>query len=434
MSARTAALWRLLDSAALARVYALAAFGTAFGSFAIERMMSHVTLVTMVTGLCLLGLAILIVRRAELSLLRTVPTSLVLFVVWAGVTLIMPGRSGTSFASWLALVGFAFIAVVIAHTRDTLQTVRALGDVLRWLLLASLGVEILSGVLLDMPFPFLGVEGAIANLGPIQGIFGTRNMLGFVAVIALLTFVIELRTHSIDRALGVGSIVLAGLLAALSSSPTVLVLAAATAVATGALAIVRHTPAERRRTVQFTLAGVVIAGLAALFLARHWIIALLDAGSDISMRVELWNTITDVYVPLRPWQGYGWRGPWIVGGESAFPYTAINITGDRHGSALNAYVDILLQLGALGLALFVLACGAALVRSWFVASERRSVLYAWTPLVLVTLLTDSVVESFTLAGVGWMLLVLCVVRAGQARSWRELVDAARTPEPHGDAR
>ena len=52
------------------------------------------------------------------------------------------------------------------------------------------------------------------------------------------------------------------------------------------------------------------------------------------------------------------------------------------------------------------------------ASERRSVVYAWTPLMLVTLLIDSMFESFTLSGLGWLMLVLCAVRAGQSRSWR----------------
>jgi hypothetical protein len=39
--------------------------------------------------------------------------------------------------------------------------------------------------------------------------------------------------------------------------------------------------------------------------------------------------------------------------------------------------------------------------------------------MLVALLVDSMFESFTLAGVGWLLLVLLAVRAGQSRSWRE---------------
>ena len=73
-------------------------------------------------------------------------------------------------------------------------------------------------------------------------------------------------------------------------------------------------------------------------------------------------------------------------------------------------------------ALVLLLCalgGTALVRSWVDASQRRSVVYAWTPLMLVTLAVTSVFESFVLVGVGWMLLVLCAVRAGQSRGWRE---------------
>ncbi|WP_040165430.1 O-antigen ligase family protein [Microbacterium gorillae] len=421
----------LLDSAEMARAYALAAFGVTFGSFAIEHTAGLVTLATMVTALSLLGIAILIVRRAELSPLRIVPTTVVLLVGWAGVSLFFPTGNGQSPASWLALVGYGLLAVVIAHVRDTLQTVRALGDVLRLLLVLSLGMEILSGILLDMPFPFLGIQGDIAFGGPIQGLFGTRNLLGLVAVIALITFVIELRTQSIGRGLGVASLILGGGMAALSSSPTVIVLAAAVALSTGALALVRHAPAARRGTVQILLGTTVVIGLVALWVLRRPITAILDAGSDFGVRAELWRSMLP-YIGPRLWQGWGWRGPWRPE-DPAFPYNAINTSGENHASALNAYMDVLLQLGAVGLALFLLMCGVALVRSWFVATERRSVLYAWTPLVLVTLLVDSLFESFTLAGLGWMMLVLVAVRAGQSRSWRERVDAVRTPGPQTTA-
>ena len=56
-------------------------------------------------------------------------------------------------------------------------------------------------------------------------------------------------------------------------------------------------------------------------------------------------------------------------------------------------------------------------------------LYAWTPVILIALLVDSMFESFTLSGFGWMMLALCVVLAGQSRSWRETMDAAGDPLP-----
>ena len=257
-AARTAWLTGLLASAPFARAYTLAALGAVFSSFAIERTAGLVSYVTIIVGLCVLGLGMLLARRREISLLRLVPVSVVLFVAWALASTFWSSDSSETWWNWVALAGIAFLAIVIGHVRDTLQTVRALGDVLRVLLGASLVVEILSGILLDVPFRFLGVQGNIATEGSIQGIFGTRNLLGFVAVMALVTFLIEYRTQSVRVGVSVVSVVLAGALGFFSDSPTVLVLAVGVGAAVAALAWVRHTRAERRGAVQWFLGGVVI--------------------------------------------------------------------------------------------------------------------------------------------------------------------------------
>ena len=109
------------------------------------------------------------------------------------------------------LVAFAFLGVYVALMRDTIQIVRAFGDVMRVLLGVSLALEVLSGILLDVPITILGIQGDLAELGPIQGIFGSRNLLGFVALIALLTFIVEWRTRIVQRGRAIGSIVLASL-------------------------------------------------------------------------------------------------------------------------------------------------------------------------------------------------------------------------------
>jgi len=413
----------LLGSAEFARAYTVVALTAVFSSFTIEHAASHVTLATIIAVLCVLGAWVLWVRREELSLLRIAPSSLLAFLAWALVSIVWTTDKSSTAFGWMELFGFAFLAVTVGHIRDTLQTVRALGDSLRFLLLVSLGLEILSGVLLDTPFTFLGIQGDLAVGGPVQGIFGSRNMLGFVTVIALITFVVEWRSQSLTARIAIPSIALASLLAFFSSSPTVLVLAAAVGVVAVALAIVRHAPAERRTIVQWVLGVLVALALAAAFALRHVIIALLDAGSDFSIRATLWNTILD-FVALKPVEGWGWFGSWARG---EFPFTYINfLLDDHHQSALNAYFDVLLQLGTAGLVLFLLFGGIATVRSWLVASVRRSVVYAWTPLMLVTLAVESMFESFTLVGAGWFMLVLCALRAGQTRSWRESIDAAHT--------
>jgi exopolysaccharide production protein ExoQ len=415
----------LLASAALARAYTLTVLGAVFASFAIERLAGRVAYVSIIVGLCLLGVGILIARRQEISLLRLVPTTLMVFLGWALASVFWSSDATTSFWSWVTTAALAFLAVVIGHVRDTLQTARALGDVLRVLLTVSLAVEVLSGVLLDMPFPFLGVQGNLAELGPVQGIFGTRNMLGFVAVIALITFLIEYRTQSVRPGVSIASVVLAGGLAAFSDSPTVLVLAVGVGLAVAALALVRHTRPERRGALQLGLGALVVVGLIAGYVARHPIIAWLGAGTDFSMRVDLWNMMVD-FVRFKPVQGWGWYGAWSPLEQ---PFGTINYFLDAsHATGLNAFFDVLLQLGWIGLILFVALAAIALVRAWLAASERRSVIYAWTPLILIALLVDSMFESFTLVGIGWMMLVLCAVRAGQSRSWRERINVPDTED------
>lgn len=413
----------LLSSAALARAFTLTVFATAFGGFAITAVAGAVTLATIVAGLCALGLAILVARRDEIELVRLAPTTLVLLVVWAGISAFWSAAPATALAGWAQLAGLAVLAVVIGHVRDALQTVRAFGDVLRWLLGISLALEVLSGILLDLPIPFLGIQGAIAELGPVQGLFGTRNALGFVTVIALITFLVEFRTQSVGSGVAIGSVVLGGILAALSGSPTVIVVALVTAAASLALWGVRRVSPARRRAVQVALGVGVVVAIAVASAARAPLIAALGAENDLETRTRVWTRVLDV-ADIRPVQGFGFFGAWD---PDAIPFTLVNLAdGTVNASALNAYLDVLLQLGWVGLLLFLALGGLALARGWLVAGERRSVVHAWAPLTLVALLTVSLFESFTLTGPGWLLLALCAVRAGQSRSWRERLDLRTT--------
>lgn len=418
--AAPAALARLLASAAFARAFTLAAFAMLVGAHVIVAVSGVVVARTIVAGLCVVAVAILWVRRAEISIVRLVPTTLVLLVLWAFASVFWSSDPLGSFARWLAMAAVALLAVTVGHVRDTLQTVRALGDVLRVALTLSLILEVLSGIIFDTPFRFLGIQGNLASFGPIQGIFGTRNVLGFVAVVAIVTFAVERGAHSLRPGVAVYSLSLATALALLSASPTVLILAVAVGAATGILAIVRAAPAARRRLTQGVLAAVVVVVSVAAYVQRERIIDLLGAADDLRMRTNLW-TLSAYFAGRQPVQGWGWFGSWDI---TEMPFVRINeLLDQRHTTALNAYVDIHLQLGWVGLLLFGAMGGIALVRSWVDASERRSIVYAWTPLMLVALAVTSLFESLALFGLGWMLLVLCAVRAGQSRGWRERLGA-----------
>jgi O-antigen ligase len=158
---------------------------------------------------------------------------------------------------------------------------------------------------------------------------------------------------------------------------------------------------------------------------RVRIIELLDARGEFDVRLEVWRELSR-YLNGNPLQGWGWVGSW----PEAAPYRWIELaTGRPHASALSAYVDVYFQVGVIGALLFVALVGVAFVRAWLLASSRRSVVYLWPALMLVVIATTSFAESFALVEGGWMLLVVCAVKAARDMSWRDALAAGRPPVP-----
>jgi hypothetical protein len=62
-------------------------------------------------------------------------------------------------------------------------------------------------------------------------------------------------------------------------------------------------------------------------------------------------------------------------------------------------------------------------RSWLLGSNKRSVIYAWPPLILIALIGTAMAESTMLYESGWMLTVICTVKASQGMSWRQALPA-----------
>lgn len=126
-------------------------------------------------------------------------------------------------------------------------------------------------------------------------------------------------------------------------------------------------------------------------------------------------------IALNPLQGWGWIGTWR---ENSAPYIFFQSLSDRNEtSASNAYLDIWLQVGLVGLLIFVGAVTLAFVRSWLLASRRRSVVFAWPALVLLVLLTTALAESSLLVELGWLTFVTCSVKAAEQLSWRNAFEA-----------
>ncbi|WP_400993986.1 O-antigen ligase family protein [Agromyces sp. GXQ0307] len=408
-------------SARFAHAVTVMAIGLAFTTHAVRSLVGWPGLIAAIATLLVLAGMSLVARWRAVEWYGILPLTILVFVGWCGASVIWSSNPGATVLGVGYLLAFGVMGVYVALMRDTIQIVRAFGDVMRLLLAVSLALEVLSGILLDLPIAFLGIRGDLASLGPIQGLFGSRNVLGFVALVALLTFIIEWRTRSVLRGRAIASMVLAGAAIALSGSPTTFVALGICLLALAALYGLRRVPAEHRWRVQVALLVGVVAALVAGWVLRLRIIELLDARAEFDVRLEVWREVSR-YLAANPLQGWGWTGRWTDGAPYVWVERAV---GRDLASALSAFIDAYFQVGVIGVLLFAALLGVALVRSWLLASNRRSVVYLWPALVLVALAVTSVAESFVLLEGGWMLLVVCAVKAARDMSWRDALAAAR---------
>lgn len=403
-----------------------AAIGVSVFAFALRQTIGWAGLIGMLVAIVILAAAVFVARREAVEWRGILPISLLAFLGWSGISIFWSQYHWSTLWGLAYLGCFSAIGLFVALLRDTIQIVRAYGDVLRFALAVSIAIEIISGLLIDSPIRFLAVLGNLDDLGPIQGIMGARNQLGILAVLAIVTFATEFRTHSVSRAVSVGSLVLAGITLAFTRSPLAFGAVLIALVAAAALYGIRRAGPASRRVLQFGLLATtaVLAALAWAF--RSPIIDLFNAGGDLTYRIQIWHE-TWTFVGLQPLLGWGWIGTWRADVSPFLAFTAID--GRETTNASNAFLDVWLQLGLIGFALFAGLVLLTFTRSWLLAGRRRSIVFAWPALALIVLIVAALAESSLLTEYSWVTFVVCTIKAAQHLSWRRAFAAAEPAEP-----
>lgn len=393
--------------------------GLALATFAVRSLVGWPGTIAALSALVLLSALSLAAQPERVEWRGVLPLSLIALFALIAVSVIWSQYTWATLGGIAYTLAFAFLGVYIALVRDLIQLVRAVGTVLRVLLTVSFVLEVLSGLIVDTAFLWIGIEGDLAAGGPVQGLAGTRNAFAFLGALAVLSFWIEYRTRSVSRGLTVYSLALAGATIIFARSPVAfLVLAAVLAVGL-ALVIIRRQEARARRATQSVLliSAVVFAVLAWFF--RGPLIGVVDAAADVAARTSVWSQVGDL-VAQQPVLGWGWVGMWPT---AVFPFSSVRaVGGGSADSALNAYADVWLQLGLAGIIVLFVTLGLAFVRAWLVATDRRSTVYVWPVLTLVLLATVSMTESYLLYEGGLLLFVTSAFAAARNRSWRGRFD------------
>ena len=373
---------------------------------------------------------LVILLRARRSLYwRAFTPSLAVFLAWAGLSITWSQYPGTSALGWAATLATTFVALAIVLTTDRAKLIRGLGFALRWILGLSLIFEAVVALFVrqpvlpfwvnwgtaNVPEAFFWSQDRLLTLGPIQGIVGNRNLLGFIALLALIIFCVQLADRAVWRSSGIMWIVIAVATLLLTRSSTVTVAVVAVAIAAGGALWMRSRPVTKRWGVYIAVWTGSVTLMATAPLLWNPVVYLLGRSSDASGRGDIWAAVWGL-IAERPVFGWGWISywaPWVEPFSDLAP-----IEGVVYLQAHNAWLDVWMQVGIVGLLLFAGLVFMGLWRAWFVAVDRpRWDLYDHRPysahslmplLLLVALTVQSIAESRILVEGGLALFVVVI--------------------------
>ncbi|MDQ0725914.1 O-antigen ligase [Microbacterium sp. W4I20] len=376
-----------------------------------------------------IGIPMLARSRPQPFRWRRLPWTALGYTTLALVSVAWSQWRGPTLLTWVLLAAVTVNALFIAHVLTWHEIVRALSSAFKWILGLSLLLEawvslVVHGPLLpnfatipegEIDPQWYWVRDNLFDGGRIQGIVGNANLLAIVSLFAIITFGVLFAARARWRT----TLALWALLAAYflfrTSSATAFVCAAAAAVVLAVALLMRRATTPGARTRIYVVAiGATLIGVIGVWLAREPLLALLGRSSDLTGRSDrIWTKVL-ARAGEHPIFGNGFSSPWIPT-DPAFDrwITDHDITVFH---AHNMWLDVLLQLGVVGIVLMAVAYGSLLWRSWFFAVDRpRWDLHAartFSPLTLlpslftVVLLVQGFSESTPIMLWGWMLVIL----------------------------
>ena len=385
----------------------------------------------LVALLAAVSVAVLVPHRASLRP-GSLPWPLVGFLALAMVSIAWSFYPGASAIGVFAQVITTLVAVAIALLLTGDELLRALGWALRTILVLSLVFELAVSLVVRAPVLPVWVAAADRVNPPlmlywsrnlllegdrIQGIVGNSGLLGMIALIALIVFGVQLVAGTVRRVPGILWLVLAAATLVLTRSATITAALVAVLLVLGMILALRRAASPRARLAVYGGIGVVLAGVAGSVLAfRPLLLDLLGKSDDLTGRLDIWDAVTGL-AAQRPVFGWGWVSfwaPWVAPFDDL-----VTRNGVIQLHAHNAWLDVWLQLGVVGLLVFGALVVTTAIRSWLLATDRVvtgqgdrgsfSSLSLLPPLLLTALLVQSLAESRILVEGGWVLLVILAV-------------------------
>lgn len=170
--------------------------------------------------------------------------------------------------------------------------------------------------------------------------------------------------------------------------------------------------------------AALVAGIT-VWAFRDALLSMAGRNAALSGRVEIWHAVWP-YVLQRPWLGWGYEAFWRGWTGPSFQVSAAVHFLVFH--AHNAYLDLWLQTGMIGLMLFAAMYGQAWRRVWQCVEHKQLGNLLWPLSLLIVLGLYGVDENTVLVpnGIFWTLFVMAAVSL-EGRWVRQTVAESKQP-------
>jgi exopolysaccharide production protein ExoQ len=327
------------------------------------------------------------IRHKSTLLLLAMVVGSVAWSIEAGITL----RRG------IALLGTTVFGFYLASRYSTLSLLHRLA--------AALGLVLLLSIVFAVALPGIGVH-ADAHAGAWRGVLPHKNALGQTSTLAVLVFYIVWKGSDRYRGAGFVGILLAIPVLLLSRSATALVLVALLGATWPLYSMLRWRVGIM---VPALIVTMLVGGGAVSLLLAHREAALHALGRDPTLtgRTDMWGIIWQA-IASEPWLGYGYRSFWRddESGRLAI-WAALEWTPT---TAHNGIVDLALDIGLLGVAIFLTSFVSAVYLAFRAVRTHRHPVSFWPLMFLTFLLLCNITESMLLQAnnILWILYVAVV--------------------------
>jgi O-antigen ligase len=371
-----------------------------------------------VAGICLLGSIYFLLKSDWLRVLKQIPIELILLIALMIGNAPWSAYATDTVTSFGIQIGVTLLALFFIASFTWREIHQIFANAVRVIIFGSFLIELVASsfkgsLALLVPASEVSLREALSKSGHlfdggrIQGLLGNANFTAAWALIGVITFAIEIAIRKERRWLAVASLVASISMIAIAQSAGVIFASIAVLVSAVVSLIAEGKDRETRHRyyrVAWALAG------AATFLVlvfRRPVFEFLGKSPDMTHRSDIWRKVLSL-ISQRPLEGWGFTGVWVPGARPLDGLIVIN--GETYYQAHNAYLDMWLQLGAVGLILFVILLTRTFVKTWQLGVHHSNPLYLWPLLLLVTQLMRGITESRLLIQSAMFMLIIFAVK------------------------